>query len=61
MSDLNTVRTDVEILKKDVSNIQGLLGRLDIAIDKIADATNGISQILAVLSLIHISEPTRPY
>jgi len=43
MSDLNTVRTDVEILKKDVSNIQGLLGRLDIAIDKIADATNGIS------------------
>jgi chromosome segregation ATPase len=48
MSDLNTVRTDVEILKKDVSNIQGLLGRLDIAIDKIADATNGISQILAV-------------
>ena len=52
MSDLNTVRTDVEILKKDVSNIQGLLGRLDIAIDKIADATNGISQILAV----HASE-----
>ena len=52
MSDLNAVRTDVEILKKDVSNIQGLLGRLDIAIDKIADATNGISQILAV----HASE-----
>lgn len=48
MSDLNAVRTDVEILKKDVSNIQGLLGRLDVAIDKIADATNGISQILAV-------------
>lgn len=48
MSDLNTVRTDVEILKKDVSNIQGLLTRLDTAIDKIADASNGISKILAV-------------
>ena len=48
MTDLNTVRTDVEILKKDVSNIQNLLGRLDTAIDKIADASNGISKILAV-------------
>jgi hypothetical protein len=45
---LNLVRTDVEILKKDVSNIQGLLGRIDSAIDKIADASNGISRILAV-------------
>lgn len=50
MSDdqFNSMRTDVEILKKDVSNIQGLLGRLDTAIDKIADATGGISKILAV-------------
>lgn len=46
--DLNNMRTDVEILKKDVSNIQGLLGRLDTAIDKIADATGGITKILAV-------------
>ena len=45
---LNAVKTDVEILKKDVSNIQGLLGKVDDAIDKIADASNGISQILAV-------------
>ena len=50
MSDdgLHLVRTDVEILKKDVSNIQGLLSRIDSAIDKIADASNGISRILAV-------------
>mgnify|MGYP001123092638 CR=1 FL=1 len=50
MSDqtINDMRTDVEILKKDVSNIQGLLGRLDTAIDKIADATGGISNLLAV-------------
>ena len=46
--DINNMKTDVEILKKDVSNIQGLLSRLDTAIDKIADATGGISQILAV-------------
>lgn len=46
--DMSDVKTDVAILKKDVSNIQGLLGRLDTAIDKIADATGGISQILAV-------------
>lgn len=47
MSDLE-LKTDVELLKKDVSNIQGLLGKLDGAIDKIADATSGISKILAV-------------
>ena len=45
---LNAVKTDVEILKKDVSNIHNLLGKVDDAIDKIADASNGISQILAV-------------
>ena len=62
---INLVRTDVEILKKDVSNIQGLLTRLDTAIDKIADATNGIASILAVHDSKHgdtdkvISEMTR--
>ena len=45
---LNAVKTDVEILKKDVSNIHNLLGKVDNAIDKIADASNGISRILAV-------------
>ena len=47
-SDINMVKTEVEILKRDVSNIQNLLSRLDLAIDKIADATGGISKILAV-------------
>lgn len=47
-SEIQSVRTDVEILKRDVSNIQNLLNRLDTAIDKIADATGGISKILAV-------------
>ena len=63
--DINLVRTDVEILKKDVSNIQGLLSRLDTAIDKIADASNGIASILAVHDSKHsdtqdsIAEMTR--
>lgn len=42
------VKTDVEILKRDVGSIESLLSRLDTAIDKIADASNIISKILAV-------------
>ena len=48
LEDINEVKMDVEILKRDVSDIRNLLGRLDTAIDKIADASNGISKILAV-------------
>ena len=57
MSD-QELRTDVEILKKDVSNIQGLLSRLDTAIDKIADVSTGINQILAVheQSISHLED-----
>jgi predicted transcriptional regulator len=40
--------TDVEILKRDVSNINSVLEKLDTAIDRIADVANGINQILAV-------------
>jgi len=39
---------DVEVLKKDVDTINATLQKLDTAIDKIADATGGISKILAV-------------
>jgi len=53
--DLNLVRTDVEILKKDVTNIQGLMTRLDLAIDKIADSSNGIASILAVHEAKHVA------
>jgi len=42
------LKTEVAILKKDISNIHGLLSRLDTSIDKIADASTGISKILAV-------------
>ena len=39
---------DVEVLKRDVNSINATLDKLDTAIDKIADATGGISKILAV-------------
>lgn len=48
MGDTQKLQTDVEILKKDVSSINQSLEKLDTAIDKIADATGGISKILAV-------------
>jgi hypothetical protein len=47
MSDAD-LKTDVELLKRDVSNMQIMMSKLDTAIDKIADVSNGISKILAV-------------
>jgi peptidoglycan hydrolase CwlO-like protein len=44
----NNIETDVEILKRDVDNIHSVLSKLDSAIDKIADVSNGINKILAV-------------
>ena len=43
-----SIKTDVEILKRDVSNINQVLEKLDSAIDKIAEVSSGINQILAV-------------
>ena len=43
-----SIETDVELLKRDVGNVQEVLSRLDSAIDKIADVSNGINKILAV-------------
>jgi flagellar capping protein FliD len=47
MADVS-IETDVELLKRDVGNVQEVLSRLDSAIDKIADVSNGINKILAV-------------
>ena len=43
-----SIETDVELLKRDVGNIEAVLTRLDSAIDKIAEVSNGINKILAV-------------
>lgn len=42
------LKTDVELVKRDVATIQSMMSKLDNAIDKIADVSNGISKILAV-------------
>lgn len=42
------LETKVEILRNDVAAVNATLNKLDTAIDKIADATGGISKILAV-------------
>lgn len=44
----NNINTDVELLKKDVSQIYFLLPKLDTAIDKITEMSSGISKMLAV-------------
>ena len=46
-SSIHEVKSDVEILKRDVSNMQGLLAKLDTAIDKIATVSTDVGKILA--------------
>lgn len=46
--DMSGIKTDLAIVKHELSGVQSLLSRLDTAIDKIADVSNGISKILAV-------------
>lgn len=45
---LNEIRTDVELLKRDMMSVQAFIGKMDLAIDKIATASNDISRMLAV-------------
>ena len=42
------LKTDVELVKRDVITMQNMMTKLDTAIDKIADVSNDISKILAV-------------
>jgi len=45
--DFLSVKSDVEVLKKDVSNIHGVLNRMETAIDKIADVSSDVGKILS--------------
>jgi chromosome segregation ATPase len=42
------LKTDIELAKRDIAGMQSMMSKLDTAIDKIADVSNGISKILAV-------------
>lgn len=46
--DYNTLKTDVEIIKRDVSAIQGFSVKIDDAIEKLAEVSNTISKMLIV-------------
>ena len=47
-SETNNIRTDVELLKKDVHSISRLVDKLDVAIDKLTDVTNCLNRMIAV-------------
>ena len=44
----NNLKTDVELLKKDVHSIARLVDKLDVAIDKLTDVTNCLNKMIAV-------------
>ncbi len=46
--DSHDIRTDVELLKKDVHSISRLVDKLDVAIDKLTDVTNCLNRMIAV-------------
>lgn len=46
--DYNTLKTDVEIIKRDVSAIQSFSVKIDDAIEKLAEVSNTISKMLIV-------------
>ena len=47
-NNLNSLKTDVEILKRDISAIQGFSAKIDDAIEKMAEVSNNISKMLIV-------------
>jgi len=46
--DYNTLKTDVEIIKRDIGAIQGFSVKIDDAIEKMAEVSNSISKMLIV-------------
>lgn len=46
--DLGNVKTDVEIIKRDITSIQAYSAKIDDAIEKMAEVSNSISKMLIV-------------
>ena len=44
--DYNSLKTDVEIIKRDINAIQGFSAKIDDAIEKMAEVSNSISKML---------------
>jgi hypothetical protein len=45
---LNTIKTDVEIIKRDIITVQAFSNKLEDVIDKMADVSNSITKMLVV-------------
>ena len=42
------IRTDIELLKRDVSSINQVIDKLDLTIDKLAEVSNGLNRMITV-------------
>ena len=45
---MTELETEVQLLKRDIEDVQSIHGRLDVAIDKLTDVSNSIHRMLAV-------------
>lgn len=46
--DTNNVRTEIELIKKDVSSLSMVIEKLDVTIDKLTDVSNGLNRMISV-------------
>jgi ElaB/YqjD/DUF883 family membrane-anchored ribosome-binding protein len=44
----NEVRTEIELLKRDVSGLTQVIDKLDVTIDKLAEVSNGLNRMISV-------------
>ena len=42
------LETEVQLIKRDIEDLKSIHGRLDVAIEKLTDVSNGINRMLAV-------------
>ena len=47
-SDEQAVRTEIELIKRDVSSLSMVIEKLDVTIDKLTDVSNGLNRMISV-------------
>ena len=53
-----TIKTDLELLKKEVEDMKQIHTRLDTAIEKLTDVSSCVNRMLAAVSYTHLTLPT---
>jgi archaellum component FlaC len=48
MATTKELATDVQLLKKDIDSMSGLMSKLDVAIEKLTDVANSLDKVIAV-------------